>query len=432
MLTATLKNQEKTQIATDIYAGITSFLNMAYILLLAPFMLHGIGMPTDGISTSVCISAGLGSILIGMVTNLPFAIAPSVSLLIFFSQDMIIVNHFTWQQSLGITALAHLCLLIASYYNLLSWILKNLPPSLKVGISCGIALMITGVAINISNLANLQHTTLNLHLPQITIFISGLFLIHMLRPRFKSSYFILTIAALSIVNLFFHGHSATLHFVEAPHHINHLLGHWEWPTVHQLPKALSVIFAIFCINLIDNSLCIYTLYQPLCVQHSPEKKQSLQNRSLYSVGVSNIAASFLGCTPVNVHFESATGIHCGGKTGLAAITTGLCFLFCLFFTPVIHLIPHSAIGACLTYTTLSIACKQLRQLPLHLKDKAPALITILSIPLLHSIPTGMSLGLYSYALCSWSNITAKQRLPLCIMLVFFTGYNSILASAAIG
>jgi adenine/guanine/hypoxanthine permease len=416
--------QRGSHFSKECFAGLSAFFSMAYCIFLAPLLLAKTGMPFTSLVMAVCIIGFFANVVQGLWTKLPIGFGPSVSLLLFVVDDLVHRKHFLWQEALALTFAAHLILLIFNRFGIRQWIDKQIPEDIKTSITAGIAALITWVGIRLSKLVIMEHHHILLQPEHITLWILGLSLILLLRKRLPSTVLIATLFLLTLLQMAWNGHLPQ-HIFQVP------IWPKTWllirfPTHHTLSRIIMGITAIFVINLMDCTATITALCSAANIRGSHTRLR--KNRCMDLLATTGMANSCLGLTPFNVYFESVAGISVGGATGLTAVILGLCFGLCLFFSPLIAIVPHAAVGACLCYTSGRSCIKSLKTLPWRQTEKIlPWVLTIAGIPLF-SIPAGIGIGILSYTLMQVRSKQLKFSSGLCILSWVYLLYFALLLS----
>lgn len=397
-------------------SGVTTFFAMAYAIVLAPMLMSQIGLQGTAIASAVCIACAVSNILQGLNSKLPIGLGPSVSLMLYFSHNIVTKKHVLWHQGLTLLLIAHVIILIANKYKIRQWIQKTIPCYLNTAITAGIGILICMVAINLAHMTSMDHHHTIWHHGHVIGFSLSLVLFLLISKRYPRVAFIVTVMLMAIGN----------QLIEPTPHAWFIWPHWPSTSLalanpFSLPwnKIISIITAIIIINLMDCSANLLALAQ---AAHCP--KEGLQKRldgAMNCIAVGSIIASLLGLTPMNAYFESIAGIKSGGKSGQTAIVIGLCFILAMVASPMIALIPHWAIGGCLFLMAAQTTINSLRALPWGTISYVPSVVlTVLMIPL-SSIPNGIGVGFLCHSL-----LHIKKKLPqgtMILSIIFLTYFG---------
>jgi adenine/guanine/hypoxanthine permease len=417
-------NVSRAHIKREVLAGIATFITMSYSIFAAPLLLGAAGMAKGAVITAVCLCSALGCFAMGLWANLPAACGISVSIMLFFATELTQQKHLTWEQGLGLAAIANGIFVVLSHLNLREWLARSIPTDLKHAITGGIALLISIVALKLSNAFQLNATHLNQLIVAFpfTGFCLSLMIMTLLARRIPHIAFLIMIIIATMTTHML-SHQWPTHLIEIPASIEPNLLHLSLPHLSQWQAGLSVICAFLIINLLDCSATIYGLSDMAGLIQDKDISKRM-NRAMMSAGGSGIIASFIGCSPVNIYFESASGIQAGGRTGLTSITIAIMFLVALMLSPIIHMVPHFAIAAGLFHTTLSVSREKIQAINWqHHANVWPCMLTLLIIPFSHSIPYGIGIGILSYHwLTRDHSISTQQKRTRQTLNIFFLLY----------
>ena len=390
----------------EIIAGLCTFFTMSYSVFTIPMLLSAIGMDKGHVLTAMCLGSFIGCVLIGLWAQVPFAIGTSIGIGLYISIECL-HQQIPWQEAWSIALAAQLIFLLLSYCNIRQWLGAHIPDILKAATTAGIALLIAIVAFKLSECLTWQTSQTafwqyQLHRHACIGFGLGLIMmIGLTRYRQHDAFIIMLLASTLLEHTF--AHQWPHHLIQIPHHIDLNLFAFQYP--HSLPwsSTLAFLLAILLINLLDCSATLYSLADTAGMLKKPGIEKQM-NRGLIATGLTNLCSLFMGSAPNNLYFESAAGIHSGGRGGLTAITCGVLFLCTICMTPVIHMVPHYAIAAGLFYTSLLVAYEKIEQIQWkQWQQGLTAFVATAMIPLSHSIPTGIGLGLMCH---HW--LTRKQ------------------------
>ena len=390
--------ENKTNVKTEVVAGITTFLTMAYIIFVNPDILQAAKMPFDAVFAATCIAAAIGCLLMAFLANYPIALAPGMGLNAYFAFGVVGGMGHTWQVALGCVFLSGVIFLIISVLPIREWIVNAIPKSLKMAIAAGIGLFLALIALKNAGIVGPHPATLVTHgkLASFPVLMAGLgfALIVALEYRKIMGGVIIGILAVTLVavltgNQKFEGIAGTPPSV--------------LPVFLQMDLAgamsvglVTVVFAFLFVDLFDNTGTLIALAH----RGGFMKKDGTVPR-LRGALISDSAAAMLGAavgtSTTTSYIESASGINAGGRTGLTALTVGVLFLLALFFAPLAKTIPTYATAPALLY----VACLMARGLTEvewdDITEAAPAVITALAMPFTFSIADGIAFGFISYA-----------------------------------
>ena len=386
-----------TTVRTEIIAGVTTFLTMAYIIFVNPSILGDAGMPKESVFVATCLIAALGTAVMALYANYPIALAPGMGLNAYFAYTVVLGMGFPWQAALGAVFISGCLFMAVTLFGLRGLIIRGIPQSLRNAITVGIGLFLALIALKSAGIvapSKATYITLgDLHSAPVVLASLGFLLIVALDKFRVPGAILIGIIAVTIASFFFGGNQ--FHGVfDTPPSIE--------PTFLKLDikSALShgflnVVLVFFLVELFDatGTLMGVAKRAGLLV---PGRMERL-NKSLLADSVAIFAGSLLGTSSTTAYVESAAGVQAGGRTGLTALTVAVLFLAALFIAPLAGAVPAYATAPALFF----VACLMLRELTeLDWDDSTevvPAAITALMMPFTYSIANGLAFGFISYA-----------------------------------
>ncbi|MGJ7507346.1 NCS2 family permease [Variovorax sp. GT1P44] len=400
--------EHNTTIRTELVAGLTTFLTMAYIIFVNPSILGDAGMPKDAVFVATCLIAALGTGIMALYANYPIALAPGMGLNAYFAYVVVLQMGFTWQAALGAVFVSGCLFLLVTVFKLRELIIRGIPHSIRIAITVGIGLFLAIIALKSAGIvapSKATYVTLgDLHTPQVVLATLGFFLIVVLDRLKVPGAILIGIVGVTVLSFFFGGN--TFHGIfAAPPSIA--------PTFLQLDiKAalsggiLNVILVFFLVELFDatGTLMGVARRAGLLV---PGKMDRL-NKALLADSGAIFAGSLLGTSSTTAYVESAAGVQAGGRTGLTALTVAVLFLAALVISPLAGAVPAYATAPALFF----VACLMLRELTELDWDETteviPAAVTALTMPFTYSIANGLAFGFITYAVLKLFTGQAKQ------------------------
>ena len=391
--------EHQTTWRTEVLSGITTFVTMAYIIFVNPAILSETGMPIGAVTIATCLCAAFGSIMMGLLANLPLALAPGMGLNAYFTYTVVKGMGVPWQTALGAVFLSGMLCLLLTLTGLRQQLVAAIPQELHAAVAGGIGLFIAFIGLRNSGIIVPSPATTvtlgNLHNPGTLLACLGIVIIAILQAlRVKASMLIGVLATMAI--------GIACHQVQwhpTPVHLGDLA-----KTAGQLDiraalglHALEIIFVFLFVDLFDNIGTLVAVTERAGLIR-PDGTIPNLNRIFFADATSTVAGSLLGTSTVTSYIESAAGVATGGRTGVTAITTGILFFLALFIAPVIGAIPTFATAPALILVgALMVGC--VGQITWDEPRIAiPAFLTIVTITLTYSIATGLSLGIVSYAI----------------------------------
>jgi AGZA family xanthine/uracil permease-like MFS transporter len=393
-----------TTVRTELIAGLTTFLTMAYIVVVNPVILGDAGMPVAAVAVATCLAAGFGCILMGLLSNYPLAMAPGMGLNAYFTYTVVKGMGLPWQTALGCVFISGVAFLILTVAGVRQLIISALPRSLFSAVAGGVGLFIAFIGLSDAGIIVAKHGTMvglgNLTTPTAAIALLGLLVISALQARgFKGS-MLLGILVTAIIAWSF----GLAHFAPGAYSIGDLSA-----TAFKLDlrQALSlkgglglslieIVFVFLFVDMFDNvgTLVAVTKRAGLI---APDGSIPRLNRILLADSAAMMVGAVAGTSPVTSYIESASGVAVGGRTGLTSIVVGVLFLCTLFFAPIVQAIPTAATAPALV---LVGAMMMGALAEVDWADPAvaiPAFLTLIMIPLSYSIANGLAFGITSHA-----------------------------------
>ncbi len=420
--------ENNTTPRTEVLAGFTTFMTMSYIIFVQPVVLSIAGMDPGAVMVATCVSAAIGTLIMGLFANYPIALAPAMGHNFFFAITVVTIMKIPWQTALGATFISGVLFLILSIFGLRETIINAIPTSLKNAIAVGIGLLIALVGFEWGGIVVDSPGTLvtlgNLTSPPVILTLFGLLLMSILMALKIRGSIIIGILVTAFVGLpfgltTFHGVFATPPSISPTFFMLDIKGAVNL-------GLLSVIFVFFFLDLFDT---IGTLIGVSEKAGFIDDKGNLPRarQALLSDAVATIAGALLGTSTVTSYIESATGVSEGGRTGLANIITALLFILALFTFPLVKMIGggYEVTKGVVMYPVIAPALIIVGSLMLSgvakidwddVTEAIPAFLTIVIMPFTVSITEGISIGFISYAILK--PISGKWKEVHWIMYLF--------------
>ena len=386
-----------TTVRTEVLAGLTTFLTMAYIMFVNPSILGDAGMPKGAVFVATCLIAALGSAVMALYANYPIAIAPGMGLNAYFAYVVVLHMGYTWQAALGAVFISGCLFLLVTVFRIREQIIKGIPQSIRVAITVGIGLFLALIALKSAGVVVGDKATLvtlgDLHSPSVILFGLGFLLIIVLDRLKVPGAILIGILAVTVASFFFGGNQINGVF-SAPPSIEPTFLKLDIKTALS-SGFLNVVLVFFLVELFDatGTLMGVAKRAGLLV---PGKMERF-HRSLLADSGAIFAGSLLGTSSATAYVESASGVQAGGRTGLTAMTVAVLFLACLFIAPLAGSVPAYATAPALLF----VACLMLRELvEVEWDDSTeaiPAAVTAVMMPFTYSIANGLAFGFISYA-----------------------------------
>ncbi|TXD97741.1 NCS2 family permease [Psychrobacter frigidicola] len=390
-------NGNNTTVKTEILAGITTFLTMAYIIFVNPNVLAEAGMDKGAVFVATCLASALGCFIMGIYARLPVALAPGMGLNAFFTYSVVLGMGYAWQTALGAVFLSGCIFILLSLFKIREWIINAIPVCLKQGVVAGIGAFLAFIALQSSGVIVGRDATL-VALGDMTTFppmMAALGFIVIIGLSYRKipgavTIGILLIALISLLT----GHTQFTGIMSAPPSIA--------PTLMQLDIAgafdvamISVIFAFLFVDLFDTA---GTLVATTSQANLIDKNGNIPNmgKALLADSTATVTGALLGTSSTTSYIESVAGVAAGGRTGLMAVTVGVLFLLSVFFAPLAGMIPSYATAGAIFYVAVLMLCT-LKDINWgDLTDAAPVAVVLLFTPLTYSVADGIALGFITF------------------------------------
>jgi AGZA family xanthine/uracil permease-like MFS transporter len=388
-----------SSIKKEAIAGLTTFLAMAYIVVVNPSILSNTGMDFGAIFVATCIAAALGSILMGVLGNYPIAQAPGMGQNAFFTYTIVIGMGYTWQVALGSVFISGVIFIILSILPVREWLINSIPLNLKLGMSAGIGLFLGVIALQNANIVVDNPATL-VSLGQINalpamICLFGFVLIAALSAKKVIGAVIIGILATTFLGWVF-GDVNFSGIVSMPPSVAPVFMQLDIAGAFQI-SMITVILSLLLVDVFDTA---GTLVGVASRANMLDEKGHLPRlgKALLSDSGATALGAVVGTSSTTSYIESAAGVEAGGRTGLTAVITGILFLLALFFVPLVQSIPAYATSAALLFVAV-IMSRSLAELDWDdLSESTPAVLAAITMPLAFSISDGIGLGFITYAL----------------------------------
>ncbi|MGB6488863.1 MAG: NCS2 family permease [Steroidobacteraceae bacterium] len=405
-----------TTVRTELFAGLTTFLTMAYIVAVNPLILGAAGMPVAAVAAATCLSAGFGSILMGLLSNYPLALAPGMGLNAYFTYTVVKTMGLPWQVALGCVFLSAVAFLLLTLSGVRQLIMDAIPRSLFAAVSGGIGLFIAFIGLkNAGIIVSDPGTTVGLgkltaSTPALAIL--GLLIIAILQARAVKGAMLFGILGTAGIAWIF----GLAHFTPFAYHLRDLSAaafRLDIPAALNLKggaavSLIEIVFVFLFVDLFDNvgTLMAVTKRAGLV---AADGKVPRMNRILLADSISMLAGALAGTSPVTSYIESTAGVAVGGRTGLTSVTVGVLFLGTLFVAPFVQAIPAVATAPALILVG-AMMMGALADVNWHDPGEGiPAFLTVIMVPLSYSIANGLAFGIVSHAVLRLVRGQARLR-----------------------
>lgn len=382
---------------TEVIAGITTFLTMAYILAVNPSILSATGMDANALFTSTAIASIVATLIMALWAKLPFALAPGMGLNAFFAFSVVLGMGYSWQFALTAVLIEGIIFILLTLFNVREAIVDSIPKSVKTAISAGIGLFIAFIGLQNAGVVIKNDATL-VHLGDITsgsalLAMIGLVVTSVLIVKKIKGDLLIGIVLTALVGIPM-GITQINGIVSTPPSIAPIFFQFEFSNILSF-DMLIVVFTFLFVDIFDT---LGTLVGVSTKANMLDKNGNVPNikKAFMADALGTTFGAMLGTSTVTTYVESAAGVSEGGRTGMTSLITAICFAVALFFAPVFLAIPGAATAPALILVGLFMIAP-IKELDFNdYSESIPAFICILAMPLTYSIAEGITLGVLSY------------------------------------
>ena len=389
-------SESGTTIGREVFAGISTFLTMAFIVAVNPMFLQDAGIPFEAGFVATVMATALGTAIMGLWARWPVAVAPGMGLNAYFAYGLVLGQQFSWQQALTAVFIASVLFLLFSLSRLRSWLIGAIPAALRAGITAGIGLFLAMIGLQAMGLVVGDPDTLlklgDVGSPQLLLALAGLLVMAGLQARGIRGGILITILGLSLIG--WATGLAELGGIASAPPVASAAFSLDFSMVSSF-AFLSVVFVLFFLDFFDTTGTLTGIADIAGKRRADGSIENIDRAVLADTGAS-VVGSLLGTSSMTTYLESATGIRAGGRTGLTALTVAALFLLCLFFQPLFASIPGFATAPALVFVAAGFLA------PLagidwdDLATVVPVMLMAVIMPLTFSIAAGIAIGFLAY------------------------------------
>ncbi|RXJ02791.1 NCS2 family permease [Anaerobacillus alkaliphilus] len=422
-------NELGTNVKTEVIAGITTFLTMAYIVVVNPAILSAAGVPFEQVFIATIFAAVIGTLIMAFAANFPIAVAPGMGMNAYFT-SVVITQGVSYQVVFGTVFLAGILFLLLTFTRFRELLIQSIPPSIKYGITSGIGLFIAFIGLQMSGIVVASPATLvtigDLRAPFTALTIFGLFITFVLIARKVKGALFIGMLATAIVG-YFAGFLEFDGIVSTPPAIVF----FDLDLAGVFTNALyTVVFAFLLVTIFDTTGTMIGVAEQAGLMK--DGKLTKAKSALTADAVATTVGATLGTSPSSAYIESSAGVATGGRSGLTALVVAGLFLVALFFSPLVSAI--SALPAITAPALIIVGCYMMEGLAKikwkEFDDAFPSFAIILTMPLTSSIATGIAIGFITYPLIKLVSGKGKEVHPIlyifgvifAIQMVFFPAH----------
>lgn len=419
-----------TNYRREILGGFTTFLAMAYILVVNPSILtlsdieglpDALRMDYGAVFVATAVSAAIGCFIMGIVARYPLALAPGLGLNAFFAYTVVLTNGSPWQHALAAVFVSGVFFLLLTVTGLREKLINAIPMELKIAVGAGIGLFVSFIGLKNAGIIVASDATVvglgNLHDGEVLLAIFGILLTVIFLVRGMKAGVFIAMAITAIVGMFIGLVDLPSQVVSAPPSVEPTFGKlfsaFTDPEFYSL-TMVSVILSFLFVDFFDNAGTLMAVANQ--AGFVKNNKLPRAGKALISDSIASISGSIFGTSTVTSYVESSAGVGAGARTGFASIITGICFLLALFLSPVLSVVTNAVTAPALIVVGI-LMVSSLGQIEWNKFEVAvPAFFTMLMMPLTSSIATGLAVGFVFYPLTMVLKGKAKEVSP--IMYIF--------------
>lgn len=401
-------DRKSTSIRTEILAGITSFLTMAYIPAVNPAILSTTGMDKGALFTATILASVVATLLMALYAKLPYGLAPGMGLTAFFAYTVCLSMGYSWQFALTAVLIEGLLFILLTITNLREKIVDAIPDTLKQAIGVGIGLFIAFIGLQNAHIIVKNDSTL-VSMGDITsgpalLSLIGLLIMSILLVKKVKGALMLGIIITTLIGLPM-GITKFSGFISTPPSIEPIFCQFEWNKIFTKDLAI-VVFTFLFVDMFDT---IGTLVGVATKTGMVDKNGRIirLKQAFMTDAIGTTAGAMLGTSTVTTTIESAAGISEGGRSGLTAFVIAVCFILSLFFAPFFMAVPAAATAPVMMIIGLMMMSSVMKIDLADYSESIPAFVCMLFIPMAYSISDGIMLGMISYVLINL--LTGKYR-----------------------
>jgi len=405
-----------TTVQTELLAGLTTFLTMAYIVVVNPVILGAAGMPVAGVAAATCFAAAFGSILMGLVSNYPLALAPGMGLNAYFTYTVVKSMGLPWQTALGCVFLSGVAFLTLTLLGVRQLIMNAVPRSLFAAVAGGVGLFIAFIGLADAGVIVAKPGTMvglgSVTTPATALALLGLLVIAALQAWRVKGAILLGILVTAVVGWIM----GMAHIAPDVYRLSDLLAaafKLDVPAAFNLKggiglSLLEIVLVFLLVDLFDNVGTLVAVTKRAGLTAADGSIPRL-NRILIVDSLAMMVGATAGTSPVTSYIESAAGVAVGGRTGLTSVVVGILFLCTLLFAPLVQAIPTAATAPALILVGGMMMGALAEVDWVDPLEAIPAFLTVIMIPLSYSIANGLAFGIISHAVLKLVRGTASWR-----------------------
>jgi adenine/guanine/hypoxanthine permease len=415
-------SESGSTVRTELLAGLTTFLTMAYIIFVNPSILKAAGMDEGAVFVATCLAASFGTAVMGLYARFPVALAPGMGLNAYFAYGVVLGMGHSWQVALGAVFISGILFLILSVLPVREWIINSIPRSLKISISAGIGFFLAIIGLKNAGIVVDHQATLvtlgDLTDPKVLLACVGFLVILVLSARRVPGAIIVSILGVTVLGIALGVSDAGGVFSMPPSIAPTFM---QMDIMGALEVGLfTIIFVFLFVDLFDTAGTLVGVAHRGGMLDADGKVPGLK-KMLMADSTATVVGAAMGTSTTTSYIESAAGISAGGRTGLTAVVVSVLFLLCLFLSPLAGTVPGYATAPALVF----VACLMARGMAEidwdDITEVGPAVITAIAMPLTFSIANGIGLGFIAFVVVKLLSGKVSDVNPAIVVLAVLFG-----------
>ena len=416
--------EHRTTVGTELLAGVTTFVTLAYILFVNPAILKDAGMPVEATFAATCVSSAFATLIMGLYANYPIAVAPGMGLNAFFTYAVVIGMNLPWQTALGAVFISGVVFFLLTVTKVREWIVAGVPKVLRSAIGVGIGLFIAFIGLRNAGIITNSDATLvtlgNVKNAGTLVSIAGLIVTAFLIARGIKGALLIGVFATTVIAIVANVSAPPTgigSFVTLGNPLASL-----GATAFQLDIGaalrvglIPILFSFTFVDLFDNIGTLVGVARKAGLLNEQEQLPRI-GKALFADSLGTMFGALMGTSTVTSYIESAAGVSEGGRTGLTAVVVGLLFILALIFAPLVGLIPPQATAPVLILVGVLMMSDVVRIKFDDFTEALPAFLTIIMMPLTYSIAQGLAFGFMSYTIVKFVAGRHRENNPVTYLL----------------
>jgi AGZA family xanthine/uracil permease-like MFS transporter len=412
----------KTDVRTEVFAGITTFMTMAYIIFVNPDMLSKTGMPFGALMVSTCLSASFATLLMAFIANYPIALASGMGLNAFFTFSVVLGTNTPWGVALAAIFVEGVIFILLTLTKVRESVVNGIPMSIKYGISAGIGLFIAFIGFQGSGLVVdspatlVAQASLKNNLPAI-LTLAGLIIIAALETARVRGAILWGIVIITVVSIPLGITPLPESIISMPPSIAPIFMKMDFSHLGfnlfnpEVANFWVIVLTFFFVDFFDTVGTLVGVSERAGLLDEKGRLPNVRG-ALLSDAIGTVGGAALGVSTVTSYVESASGIEAGGRTGLASLVTAILFLLAIFFNPIISIVPTCATAPALIFVGIYMIMSVTRVNFNDWTELLPSVMAMLAMPFTYSIASGIQFGVITYAAVKLISLRAREVSPI--------------------